>query len=155
MKLTIKPNGVYKTDKDNIFGELNPLNVKYEGVTFGLTKELYNDLQIDHRDLKNYLKGCNELLTSFLIKKGYNTPNVKQVALIADLEHLLVIQDEIDNELLTFDSLGYITNCFGLKGEVILKQDKPSDFDKGWYKYIDGEYVVDEQRKDELIGVVL
>ena len=151
----IKPNSLYKTNKESLFADLDPLSVKYDGIPYGVIKDLYNDLQGIHGKLEKYLKACNGSITAFLIEKGYNTPNVKQSALIEDLKHLLVIQDEVDYDLLKFDEYGFIKGVYSLEGQVILKQPKPNDFDKGWYKYVDGAYVEDLERKDEMIGVVL
>jgi hypothetical protein len=125
-------------------------------VSFRITRELFKDLQVLHKDLKIYLNNCNNTLTAFLIKKGYNTPNVKQNALIEDLSHLLVIQDEVDYELLKYDATGkYITGSVKLDGLVILAQEKPIDYDLGFYEYIDGKFVVDENKKLEYYGGTL
>jgi hypothetical protein len=151
-RVTIEPNGIYKTNKDKMFEELAPLKVKYNGIAYGTILDLYEDLKGIHGKSVAYSKACNKTLTAFLIERGYNTPNVNLNALIEDLQHLLIIQDSKEYELITFDDNGYIKDSFDLLGQVIFKQEHPADYNKGYYNYIDGKYVVDEDRKALLAG---
>ena len=149
-KCLIEPNEIYKTDKDKCFSELNPLKVKVEGITFETYLDLYNKLLQTQDNSNIYLNECNISLTAFLINNGYNTPNVKQSALIKDLLHLLVIIPNREYELVQTNDEGYITKVLGLNGTVIDKQDKPIDILNGAYKLIDNKYVLDENKLNEL-----
>jgi len=154
-KVEIEAYGIYQTDKDKAFLSLDPLKVKYEGISFGLIKSLYEDLQQVKRNDDIYLNNQNKAVSEFLIKRGYNTPNVDLDALIGDLEHLLVIQDEYEYELLKLNVDGYVIGNVGLKGQVIKLAPKPDDFYKGYYKYVDSQWIIDEVKKLELYGGML
>ena len=149
-KCLIEPNSIYKTDKDKCFSSLNPYKVKIDGIsveTFISSLDVERDT---HNLLKEYLKVSNQSLTAFLIKRGYNTPNVDLNALIEDLSHLLVIQDEKEYQLLRVNDGGYVIDVLEIDGEVISKQDKPLDLSNECYKFINGKYVLDEDKLNEL-----
>ena len=60
-------------------------------------------------------------------------------------------------EVLSVDENGYLNGVGAINPTSIIidKQDRPIDFDKGYYNYIDGEYVIDEERKLLLSGGVI
>ena len=66
MKVSIKPHNIYKTDKDNVFSGVSPLDVKYNGIPYGVILNLYEDLKSDFSNLKTYCyrqnrqKSCGE-----------------------------------------------------------------------------------------------
>lgn len=153
---SIDKGGLYYLNKKGGFSTRKPLDVKIDGIKVSMYLELYKELQDTHKDLKHYVGTQIGVLTAFLTKKGYNTSNIELDAVIKDLEHLLIIQDTKEYEVLSVDENGYLNGIGTIKPTSIIidKQPRPNDFDLGYYNYIDGEYVVDEDRKALLSGGV-
>lgn len=151
----IKQDELYYLNSKGGFSAKDKLKVKIDGISFEMYLKLYKGLQEDMSILKTYLNNSNIALTEFLIRSGYNTPNVKQSALIEDLEELLVIVDEKPYDLLQVDGNGYIIKKEQVNGHIIDRQEYPDDLLFGYYKLVDGDLVVDEEMKSMLGQVVL
>lgn len=140
------------TPKDRL-KKIHPLKVSYEGVTYGTLKEYHEKIQQELIDLQSYLKTNEDALISILVDGGYNTPNVDIKSLIEDITHLKIIKPQLDYELFTENEDGYVNGSVDLKGEILIKGDKPEDYDKGYWRIVDGKWVLDQVRYNQYWGL--
>jgi|LGOV01.1.fsa_nt_gb hypothetical protein len=144
---------IYYINGKGGFSKQDEKQVKVDGISFETYLGLYNDLQETKRNDDLYLNTQNKALTAFLISKGYITPNVDLKALIEDLEELLVIIPNHPYDLLQINGEGYITSQTEISGHIINRLDEyPTDLLYGYYKLVDGELIVDEDKKLEYYG---
>jgi hypothetical protein len=145
--LTGIPKTEYKDllyqDKNNKLKKINALDVTHNGSSFGLILGLYEDLKELHKQEKKEVGHSISTLISLLKFKGYNTPNVELNALIEDINHLLII--EPDKEYFGFKLTNGYVSGYGYD-VIMVKQDIPEDFDKGYWKIIDYKFVLDEEK---------
>lgn len=140
-------------DNNNKLKKIHPLDVKYEGSTFGLIKDLYKEEIARHTECRNAIEQACGTLISTLIEKGYNTPNVDLKALIDDISKLLIIEPTKGYYNFKLNSDGYVV---GKDNVQIIVQDNiqvPDDWNKGYYKIIDGVFVLDEERYKQMWSV--
>lgn len=70
--------------------------------------------------------------------------------LVKLLKTLLVINENEDYELYTFDDDGYINGITDLYGRILKKQDLPYDILNGYYTIKDNKIVKDDVRYNQL-----
>ena len=140
--------------KNGSLKKIDVLDVVYEGSSFGLILDLFNDLQNKYSDYKKATGHSISALISTLKSKGYNTPNVELNALIQDINNLVIIEPDKQYDILHCNADGYVVSSSVLISNdiVVESKDKPDDFDKGYYKYINGEWVLDEELYKQMWG---
>ena len=141
--------------KDKRLKKVSPLDIKYNGSSFGLILDLYKDLQETHKQFKNDLGHDIAKLISLLKEYGYNTPNVDLTSLIDDIEKLFIVKPTVEYYHFTFDKDGYITGMQSYGTLVSKMNDIPDDYNKGYWKIIDGEFVLDSDKFNQLYGGTL
>ena len=140
------------TKSNGKFKKILPEDVKSDGVTYKLTKELYNDLIVEHQALLDTVKGASHYLTAVLIENGYQTSNIELKALISDINKLKIIKP---NEQYTHYDINYSGYVIGSSdyGSILLSGDKPVDYDKGYWKITDGKWELDEIKYNQFWGI--
>ena len=136
----------YYSDKNKHLQKVSAYDVKIDGIKYGTTLETLDDKLEVITNFETYVKTCEVALTSLLIEKGYNTPNVDLNALIDDISKLKII--EPNKEYVGFKLEGDYIIDYGYD-VIIEKVDIPDDVTKGYYKLIDDVIEFDEQRYNE------
>ena len=133
--------------------KIHPLKVKVDGVAFETVLDMYDR---DKKELikKNlFIKGSETALARVLIEYGYKTPSVDLNALIEDIKHLKLIHPNKVYYNIVEDEDGYVKSK--QKVQHILEDDNfPEDFDKGYWKIVNGEWVLDNERFNQYWAVI-
>jgi hypothetical protein len=93
-----------------------------------------------------------ERFSAILEGHGIELESKSLTKLIERVEDLKTMCPNKEYVGLVTDRNGYIIKAFELADFVELK-DFPKDFTRGYYKYEEGKFVLDEQRKRQLGGV--
>ena len=143
-------------DKNNKLKKINPLDVSYEGSSFGLILDMYHDLQKIHSEYKKDVGHSISTLISTLKDKGYNTPNVDLNALIDDINELVIIEPDKLYTVYHCNANGYVVgSSVIISNDIILEDDdRPDDYAKGYYKLVNGKWVLDEELYKEMWSAV-
>jgi hypothetical protein len=144
-------------DKHGKLKKIKPLDVMYEGSSFGLILDMYHDLQELHSTYKKDTGHSISTLIAFLKAKGYDKQTIDLNALIEDLNHLLIIEADKEYSVYHKDANGYVVSSSVILSDDSILSDfeKPDDYNKGYWKIVDGKWVLDEQRMNELLGGIL
>lgn len=126
--------------------KIHPLDVKYEGSSFGLIRDLYAGEIKLVAELRNELDSAKSALTSTLIEKGYNTSNIELNSLIDDISHLLIIEPTKEYWNFTTNADGYIVGKQKIEIVTDGHIDIPDDFDKGYWRIVDGKFELDQEK---------
>lgn len=147
--VTIEPYKYYISDKHKRLKEVDAEGVKLDGITYGKTNEILTNTLTHKTNLETYVKTCEDALTSTLIEKGYNTPNVDLKSLVEDILKLNIIVPTKEYEGFKLVE-GYVV---GLGYDVIQEvKEKPDDFDKGYWKLVNSKWVLDNVRYQQIWG---
>lgn len=144
-------------DKHKKLKKINPLDVMYEGSSFGLILNLFHDLQKQHNDYKKDIGHSISILISLLKDKGYNSPNVELNALIEDINNLVIIEpNKLYNVYHKNDNDYIVSSSPILSNDTILEVgERPDDFDKGYWRITDnGKWILDKKLYNEYWSVV-
>ena len=147
----IEPYAYYYSDKHKRLKEVQPEEVKLNGVTYEKTNELYNVALNDIEQFKINYKGVSSLLTAFLIDNGYNTPNIELNALVDDLKHLLVIKPDVEYTGYKLDGKFIVGRGYDLIRQV--DENEPEDYDGGYWYIDNDEWKIDSERYHQVWGV--
>lgn len=149
----VEKNGLYYINSNGGFSLKSPLDVKVDGIKVKTYLGLYSDLQVKVENDKTYLNTQNQALTTFLLERGYITPNVDLNALIGDLDKLLVIIPNKEYDLLQKDGNGFIISKDEINGSIITRPSEyPIDLLHGYTREINGKFIDDEVKKNELLS---
>ena len=143
-------------DKSGKLKKINPLEVKYNGSSFGLILDLYNSELEKCLKLQEDINNASQALIDTLGALGYNTPNVELNALIQDIRHLHVLIPNHSYVNYVLDDNGYIVDVENV-GKVLEEGTQvPSDIKNGYY-YLDSDNLIvkDEQKYNEYWGSIL
>ena len=154
-KTIFEPLSYYFSDLNRNIKKIDAGNVQYEGVkakTY-LQQNIY--LQKEKEKDKKEFDFIRSYLISFLLDKGYDTVNIEMKELLDDLHKLLIITKDEEYQYIEFDNDGFVVSVKDINGEITEKiYDLPEDLSNGYYKFVDGEFVKDEDREKELEGVL-
>ena len=141
-------------DKNNRLKKIDPLQVVYNGSSFGLIFDMYGDVSDKYSAYKKATGHSISTLIATLKQKGYNTPNVDLNALIEDISHLVIIEPNKQYDILHLNANGYVVgNSALISNDIVIEHtDKPDDFDKGYYKYVNGKWELDEELYQQMWG---
>jgi hypothetical protein len=149
----VEQGDLYYLNNKGGFSKKDRMNVKVNGIAVKTYLSLYEDLQQVKRDADLYLNTQNQALTEFLISKGLITPNVDLNALIGDLSKLLVVVPSKSYDLLQKDSNGYIVSKTEINGSIIDRPiEYPVDLLHGYTREINGKFIDDEVKKNEILS---
>ena len=151
---TVEQGELLIKDKFGKLKKIHPLDVKIDGSSFGLIKDLYETEKTNHIKLLDSLNESIARLTSVLIDGGYETSNVELNALIDDINHLLIIKPQHSYYNFTIDEQGYVTGMSPIGVVTTSHTDVPSDFDKGYWKIENGNFVLDQEKYNQTWGVL-
>jgi hypothetical protein len=127
--------------------KIDPLDVVYEGSSFGLILDMYHDLQKLHSEHKKAVGHSISALIALLKQKGYNTPNVELNALIGDINELLIIEPNKVYDIFYRNADGYIVSKQPLLQdcEILEVGDIPEDYANGYWKIENGKWLLDKE----------
>lgn len=147
----IEQYSYYVSDKHKRLKQVQPLEVKYQGVALKHTVDENTKLKGALEQVKTYVNDVSSTLTSILIDYGCNTSQIDLKPLVDDILTLNIIHP--DKEYIGFDIKdGYIV---GLGYDVIIEKiELPDDVFNGYWTYND-KLVLDEVKFKELWNVVL
>ena len=134
--------------KDGKLKKIKPLDVTYEGSSFGLILDMLGDVSEQHSEYKKDVGHSISTLIAFLKGKGYNTPNIDLNALIEDLECLVTINPNKEYSVYHKNADGYVIGrSVVFSNDTILEDnERPDDYDKGYWRISDtGKWVLDEE----------
>lgn len=122
--------------------KIDPLDVTFEGSSFRLILDLYGDEKNRHKDLKHSVGQASSTLISLLKDYGCDTSSIEINALIGDLNNVLMIHPNKDYIGYQLNDAGYV---IGYGYDVLMvKGEQPEDFDKGYWKLVNREFILDE-----------
>ena len=151
-----KPNRVYTTDNSGRLQEIQPLEVKHNGTTYGLQLDLYKTLDEKYKMLQLIIENAKSSLTGTLILNGIDNPSNELKSIVEDMRYLKTIIPTREYDVITLDEEGYIVKVESLNGEIeeaII--DYPFDVENGCYKLEDGIVVKDTDKENKLAMVML
>ena len=151
---TLEYNDLSITTKNGGLKKVHPLDVKYEGSTFGTIRDMYFEEIEQHSELKSIVKQSIFALTSTLIEKGYNTTSTELNTLIEDISKLLIIEPTKQYYNFKVNSDGYVVGKDDIHIVTSSHIEIPDDFNKGYWKIIDGKFVLDEDKYKQLWGAL-
>ena len=142
--------------KDGGLKKIEPLDVTYEGSSFGLILNLYNDLKKQYNSYKKDIGHSISTLISLLNEKGYNTSNVELNALINDINELTIIEPTKVYDIFYRNADGYIVSKQPLLTDCVILEsgDIPEDYANQYWKLINGKWVLDEEKYNSYWSVV-
>lgn len=154
-KTIFEPLSYYFSDLNKNIKKIDAGDVQYEGVkakTY-LQQNIYlqKEKEIDKKEF-DYIRSY---LISFLLDKNYDTPNIEIKELLDDLHKLFIVLPTEKYHNILLDANGFVVGVNYLTGVLTKELETiPEDVDKGYYKFIDGEFIKDEDREKELEGVL-
>ena len=143
--------------KDGGLKKISPLDVTYEGSSFGLILDMYRDLQEQHSDYKKSVGHSISTLISLLKDKGYNTSNVDLNALINDINELTIIEPTKVYDIFYRNAEGYIVSKQPLLTDCVILEigDIPDDYANQYWKINDeGKWELDKDKFNSYWSVV-
>ena len=155
----IKKGRYYISPKDGKVEEVLPQDIKLDGISYKLHKELYKELDNKYMNLQDRLETSIFAIREYLSKKGIDTPNNDLKSLINDLYSVKTIIDGVEYLNFSLDDKGYINgvDVFNTKDNVLINDgivDIPYDFDKGYYYIDNGVIVKDKEKEKEYWSVI-
>lgn len=126
--------------------KISPLDVRYEGTTFGTMLDMYGDVS---KQFSEYKKDVGHSISRFIStfkSLGHITPNIELNALIDEITSLLVLNPNVTYFNFTRDKDGYVTGKQQIDIVTTSHIEVPEDFDKGYWVIKDGEFVLDEEK---------
>jgi len=148
----IEPHSYYESDKHKRLKEVLPLEVKYQSVPL---KYIYNEnieLKDELLELKAYVESVRDTLTSTLIDYECNTSNIELKPLINEVFALNIIHPK--KEYIGFKIVNGFIVDYGYD-VIIEKIELPDEIFNGYFKYVDGAFVIDEDKFKEIWSVLL
>ena len=145
----IEPHCYYASDKNAHLKKVDASDVKLDGITYHTTKEQLEDFKGRYLELQSIINEANSTLTGILLRYGYNTPNIELNALTEDILKLNIIEPNVEYigyKLVDGYVVGYGYDLIMIKGE------QPDDFDKGYWKLVNGEWTLDNERFNQIWG---
>jgi len=153
---TIIPKTLYISDNKGNLKKISNGDVKKEGISFDKLKEIERNKTKEIDQLKQTIKECRESLIDILKYGGYNTTNVDLKDLIQDFNNVTIFNQGTLYDVLDLDEDGYVIggNKTHKDNLIIEYGAKPSGYSDGYYKYVDGEWIKDEQKYKEIWSVL-
>lgn len=133
------------------------------------TKELEKEVKQKQDEIKKYWKilygsfskekdinsnvidsliDTNKKLELFLNECNVSTPNKTLKSMIEKLEEIIAIRNNKTYMAVSLNVDGYITNLTKVDG-ILELQPFPVDILRGYYKYVNGQLILDERKKLE------
>jgi len=133
--------------------KIHPLKVKHEGVTYETMLSLHKQLQEGHNELKELISTAELAITAILVEYGYESSNIELKPLIEDVRYLKLIHPHKSYVNYIEDDKGYIVGSVAIH-QIMESGDIPDDYDKGYWKIIDGAWNLDEDRYNQFWGLM-
>ena len=151
-----KPNRVYTTDNSGRLQEIQPLEVKHNGTTYGLQLDLYKTLDEKYKMLQLIIENAKSSLTATLILNGIHNTSDDLNSIVQDVSRLKTIIPSKEYNVFTLSEDGYILKVDKLNGEIEeVVCGLPYDIENGCYKLEDGVPILDKNKQKQLAMVVL
>ena len=109
-----------------------------------MEKEYFKDIQELSDKLINFLEQCNVKIPKLQKEQSF-------YSLLNKLDRVVAIRKDKTYYGVETDSSGYIKKIIDIDG-IIEKMDIPSDINKGYYRYENGNFILDERMKEEIWG---
>ena len=140
----IEPHSYYSSDVHKNLKEINSLDVRYNGVTYKTVLNQLQDRIQELNEIKNTVRGCEDLLTGVLDVYGYKTPNTNLNALIGDISKLNIIIPNVEYIGYKIDNT-YVVG-YGYDLICVKSNNQPDDFDKGYWRFDGNAWSLDEDK---------
>ena len=152
----IKPNRVYVTDDTSKLREVQPLEVKHDGISYGLQLDLYKTLDEKYKRLQLVIENAKSSLTATLILNGIHNTSDDLNSIVQDVSRLKTIIPSKEHNVFTLNKDRYILKVDKLNGEIEeVICGLPYDIENGCYKLEDGVPILDKNKQKQLAMVVL
>lgn len=143
----LEPKELAVQEANGKLKKIAPEDVRVNGTTYKTYIDIHNQTVQELNEVKHTVKDVYDSLASIFIDKGYEYTSEDLKSLSAEISLVLQIIDKNKKYIgITKDVAGYVTGVHLLSDIVEHGIDVPDDYNKGYWKFENGRFTLDQEK---------
>jgi hypothetical protein len=140
--------------RDGSLKKIDAKDVKHNGVTHETLFHMFQEEKERLAEHRNALKGVSQALSSLFASNGYNYIGESENDITENISKLQIVHNLNTTNCIVLNEDGTVKDIVGVDAVLPEHVSVPEDFNKGYWRFIDGMFVLDKELYNQYWGAL-